>query len=176
MPQSEWHRSGGRLQEGLANLVPSCDGSHGLGRRAFEGGLSRTWQQMGWRRRKREAKLMPWCLGWHCCHQLGQPRAAAGQARRGSVIGSSWVLAGGMTSRLLEVGGWCLRRREVCCPGDSQGECGVAKDSLGNLLRLGQKISPLNRLVMLENVAVRSSLPSGSLRFPRGVGKRGVVQ
>lgn len=95
MPQSEWHRSGGRLQEGLANLVPSCDGSHGLGRRAFEGGLSRTWQQMGWRRRKREAKLMPWCLGWHCCHQLGQPRAAAGQARRGSVIGSSWVLGGG---------------------------------------------------------------------------------
>lgn len=32
-----------------------------------------------------------------------------------------WVklgFGGGMISRLLEVGGWCLRRREVCCFGD----------------------------------------------------------
>lgn len=63
---------------------------------------------------------------------LSSAGTAQSSCRAGTKRKCDWVklgLGGGMTSRLLEVGGWCLRRREVCCPGDSQGECGVVTSS-----------------------------------------------
>lgn len=99
-------------------MVSSCDESHSLGRRDFEGGFISTWAQTGWGKWEREAKIM----------SSGTAVLLSAETPQSSYkVGTEEDLSLGQLGFKGLVG----------CGGGDDGNLRVERDCLGNIVRTG---------------------------------------